>query len=123
MSGMNLPTDATFHAGLMETMTSGITAGMDSSRRAMPSLEKAAKDFESVFIHKLMDSMRKSIPKSGLLEDVGSDQMKDLFWHYMAEEVGRQGGFGVWKQLQQQLSQVGEMKDAEPTQPETESRS
>ena len=61
--------------------------------------EKVAKDFEAILLHRLMEEMRRTIPKSELLETAVSSQMDGLFWFYLAQEVAEKGGIGLWKDL------------------------
>ncbi len=61
--------------------------------------ENAARDFESVLLYRLLEEMRRTIPDSGLLETAQSKQMQGLFWFYLAEEVARRGGLGLWRQI------------------------
>lgn len=68
-------------------------------------LEQAAKDFESVFITKILEQMKQTIPDSGLLTDGAGEQMEGLFWLYLARDVADKGGFGLAKQVYQQLAQ------------------
>jgi flagellar protein FlgJ len=63
------------------------------------SAEQAAKDFESILLQRLLDSMKRTIPESGLLPGGITEQMNDIFWMYLSQELGRQGGLGLWKQL------------------------
>jgi Rod binding domain-containing protein len=49
--------------------------------------------------------MKQSIPDSGLLSSGVSRQMEDMFWFFLADEVGRKGGLGLWKQLCEQFGQ------------------
>jgi Rod binding domain-containing protein len=68
--------------------------------------EKAAKAFESVLLGKLFDSMRATIPDSGLFEN-DMEQTQSIFWTYLAQDVGAKGGFGLWKQLYKQIKKDG----------------
>jgi len=70
---------------------------------ARPTLEKVARDFESVLLQKLLDEMRRTIPESGLLESATSDQVQGLFWHYLAEDAAEKGGLGLAKELMDQF--------------------
>ena len=45
--------------------------------------KKVAKDFESIFIHQLMESMKATIPDEES-EDVASGQVKSMYWSFMA---------------------------------------
>ena len=71
--------------------------------------EKTAKDFESLLLHKLLEGMERTIPKSGLL-DGGSitGQVRSLFWHHMARELADKGGIGLWKEIQGQMERIAE---------------
>ncbi len=65
---------------------------------------KAAKDFEGLLIYKLLDEVKNTIPDSGLLGGgAQTRQMQDIFWHYLADELADQGGFGMWKQIYSQI--------------------
>lgn len=66
-------------------------------------LEKVAKDFESVFLEKITDEMQKTIPHSGLLSSSAMDQTQGLFWMQLSQELAKQGGLGLWKQLVKQI--------------------
>lgn len=66
-------------------------------------LEKVAKDFESVFLEKITDEMQKTIPHSGLLSSGAMEQTQGLFWMQLSQELAKQGGLGLWKQLVKQV--------------------
>ena len=63
-------------------------------------MAQAAKDFESVLIHQLMDTMAKTIPDSGLTSNGVSKQVQGMFWSFLADEVADNGGMGMWKDIQ-----------------------
>lgn len=60
---------------------------------------KVAKDFESVLLHKLMETMQESVPESGLLDGGMTKQVQGIFWFHMAQEMSRHGGVGLWKDI------------------------
>ena len=66
---------------------------------------QAAKDFESVLLQKLLDAMKKTVPESGLFEGGISEQVQDIFWFYLAQDMAKQGGMGLWKTIYEQISQ------------------
>lgn len=88
--------------GLSPTALAG-TAGAPGAGRGQVSETKAAKDFESVLLHKLLEEMKRTIPDSGLLSSGTTRQVQDLFWFHLAEELAEGGGLGLHKQLQQSL--------------------
>ena len=77
--------------------------------------EEAAKDFESLLLHRMLEEMERTIPKSGLL-DGGSvtGQVRGMFWYHMAQELADKGGLGLWKEIQGQLGRIAEPAAAEP---------
>ena len=78
--------------------------------------EQFAKDFESLFLHKLMEQMDKTVSKSGLLGDGISEQVRDIFWFYLAQEMADNGGVGLWRDIQkQQFGQSQQQPEAKPT--------
>lgn len=76
--------------------------------------EKFCKDFESIFIIRLLDEMKNTIGDWGLEQDEASKQTQSLFWMYLAQDMGDKGGFGLWKQIYNQLSAAD--SPAEPPQ-------
>ena len=83
----------------------GVAAGKTAAAPGddQDAVVRAAKDFESVLVQKLLEEMKNTIPDSGLNEDGASKQMQDMFWLYMGQTVGQQGGLGLWKQMVRQL--------------------
>ena len=41
-------------------------------------IEDVSRDFESIFLHKLLTSMRTTVPKSGLLDSFATDMYKSM---------------------------------------------
>jgi len=91
----------------LDTALPGLLAAPGAGRGAPQAdgdAERAAKDFESVLLHRVLEEMRRSIGDSGLLESGISEQVQGLFWMYLAEELGRSGGLGLWKNLMGQFA-------------------
>ena len=100
----NLPTDL---SGILRDVKKCATA----RNRDLKQIEKSAKDFEAVLLNKVMEEMDKSIPRSGLLESGISDQVRGMFWFYLAQDMADKGELGLWKDIQRQMKQyagVGE---------------
>jgi Rod binding domain-containing protein len=66
--------------------------------------EKFCKDFEAVFITRLLDEMKETIGDWGGEQDGAAKQTQGLFWMYLAQDMGDKGGFGLWKQMYNQLA-------------------
>lgn len=62
-----------------------------------------AKDFESVFINKLLEEMKSTIGNWGLEKDEASKQVDGIFWLYLAQDMADNGGLGMWKDIYQSL--------------------
>lgn len=69
-------------------------------------IEKTARDFESVLLHRVFEEMRRSVPESGLLDSGTSDQVQGMFWMYLAQDVAAKGGIGLAKELSRQFSRM-----------------
>ena len=82
-----------------------LAQGLDGLKNAAAKdAEKAAKDFESVLLHKLMESMQRTIPDSGLLDSGITKQIQGIFWFYLAQEMADAGGVGLWRDIYQQMT-------------------
>ncbi len=76
--------------------------------------KQAARDFESVFIAKLLDEMKNTIGDWGLEKDAASRQLEGIFWLYRARDVADNGGLGMAKDIYRFLT------DSENNSPPTE---
>jgi len=65
--------------------------------------EEAAKDFESVLLHKVLEAMDRTVPEGGLLDSGASRQIRGMFWYYLAQDAARQGGLGLWKSIHEDM--------------------
>lgn len=65
---------------------------------------KIARDFESILITKLLDQMKNTIGDWGFEKDGASGQIQGIFWLYLAQDIGNNGGMGLWKDIYQFLA-------------------
>jgi Rod binding domain-containing protein len=70
--------------------------------------EQFAKDFESVFLERLLDEMKNTIGDWGFEQDGTSQQVHGLFWMQLARDMANQGGLGMWKEISQSLDRTPE---------------
>jgi Rod binding domain-containing protein len=63
--------------------------------------KQIAKDFESVLIGKMLDEMKNTIGSWGFEKDGPSNQVQGIFWLYLAQDIGKNGGIGLWKDIYQ----------------------
>ena len=75
-----------------------------ANKIAQQKTEKFCKDFEAVFITRLLDEMKETIGDWGGEQDGAAKQTQGLFWMYLAQDMGDKGGFGLWKQMYNQLA-------------------
>jgi len=69
--------------------------------------KQIGKDFESVLLTKLFEQVQASIEDSGFdEEDSGAQQVRGLFWLYLARDVADKGGFGLGKDIYQHIKQM-----------------
>ena len=66
---------------------------------------QVAKNFESLFIGKLLEEMKKTIGDWGFEKDGASKQIQGIFWLYLARDVADKGGLGLWKQIHQSMTE------------------
>jgi Rod binding domain-containing protein len=85
-----------------------------ADRRDTAKVLQAARDFESVLLHRLFEEMRRTIPKADLLDSGTSDQIEGLFWMYLAQHVADQGGIGLGKALAEQMARTSSAAEAAP---------
>lgn len=68
-------------------------------------VKEAATEFESLFVAKLMETMRRTVPQDGLF---GESQSLQMFREMLDQETSRQiakaGGFGIGELLSRQLA-------------------
>ncbi len=69
-------------------------------------LESAAQDFEAIFLHKMLEAMRKTVPKSGLLESFSSDMYQSMFDEELANEMAKRGDIGLANMMYKQLDKT-----------------
>jgi Rod binding domain-containing protein len=63
----------------------------------------AVKDFESVFIVKLLEVMESTVGDWGMEKDATSKQAEGIFSMYLGRHLGQSGGFGMWKDIYKYL--------------------
>lgn len=70
-------------------------------------LMKACKDFESLFVKQMLDTMKKTVNKSGLMEGGQSEKIfEDMLYQKYAEKMTETAGFGIADTMYRQMVQI-----------------
>ena len=93
---------------LLPALGSPVMPGLSGSLPAKPApgaagAVKAAKDFESLLLHKVLEEMERTVPKDELLDDGATEQVQGLFCYHLAQDLADKGGLGLWKQVYRQM--------------------
>jgi Rod binding domain-containing protein len=74
--------------------------------------KQAAKDFESVLLSRVLDEMKNTVGDWGFDEDGPCQQVQGIFWLYLARDMANSGGFGLWKDVYQFLTNTDQANTA-----------
>ena len=87
---------------------------MEAGKSSPKAIKETAKQFESLFMRELIKSMREASPKSGMLDNAGSDLGTDLLDQQFAVQMSGQPG-GLSDLIAQQLTRqsVAAMQDTD----------
>ncbi|UCC98603.1 MAG: hypothetical protein JSW66_01660 [Phycisphaerales bacterium] len=77
---------------------------LDIDRLSDQKKRQIARDFESILINKVLDQMKNTIGDWGFEKDGSSAQVQGIFWLYLAQDIGNNGGMGLWKDIYQFLA-------------------
>lgn len=67
-------------------------------------LKEACKDFQSIFVKQMLDSMKKTINKGGLLDGGQAEEIfGDMLYDEYAKKISENGNLGLDKMMYQQL--------------------
>ena len=66
--------------------------------------EQAAKDFESIFILKLLEEMTKTVAQWGLEKESGSEQIQGLFSLCLSQHIADNGGLGLYREIYESVA-------------------
>jgi flagellar protein FlgJ len=68
-------------------------------------LEEACLDFEALFIKQMLDSMRKTVPESGMMDGgMAEDVFEDMLYDEYSKLMARTSDLGIAEMMQQQLT-------------------
>jgi Rod binding domain-containing protein len=68
-------------------------------------LYKVSQDFEAIFIKQMLNVMRKSVSKTGLMDGGMAEEIfEDLLYDEYAEKMAKSGSFGIADMIYRQLN-------------------
>lgn len=97
-------------AGMNNFMNASIESSVSSGLRGTNSgdeqkLREATKDFESLFIKQMLNSMKKTVNKSGLIDGgMGQEIFEDMLYDEYAKKIADTANLGISDMMFKQLS-------------------
>jgi len=97
---------------LSERLARPQEAGAELSAEQQKLLE-ACRDFEALFIEQMLNAMRKTVEKTGLVDGGMAEEIfEDMLYEEYAKKMARTAGFGLAETLYRELSP--RLADPEP---------
>jgi Rod binding domain-containing protein len=93
----------------VDRLRSDLTPGPSKDKK----LREACTNFEAVFIGKLWEQMRATVPKEGFLHSPQEDMYRSMFDRDFSEQMAKDGGIGLGDMLYAQLK--GKLKSSTRT--------
>ena len=70
-------------------------------------LKQACSDFQAIFVKQMLDSMRKTVNKTGLLDGGQAEKIfEDMLYDEYAQKISKTGDLGLDDMMYQQLSRI-----------------
>ena len=86
-----------------------------SASKSGNDLESTAQEFESLLVYKMLEAMRRTVPKSELLKSFSMDMYQSMMDQEMANEVAKKGTIGLSKMLYEQLTKIQDQLNKQET--------
>ncbi|GAB4317053.1 MAG: hypothetical protein Kow0074_05410 [Candidatus Zixiibacteriota bacterium] len=90
----------------------------DETAQKLRTLRKASRDFESIFISRLLEPMVKSVSSSSQGNQFGGGVMLNVAAEKMAESIAAKGGVGLGDMLYESLKGRVESENSQPSEPD-----
>ena len=82
-----------------------------AAKKSGEDLKSTAQEFESLLIYKMLEAMRRTVPKSGLLDSFSMDMYQSMMDQEMANELAKKGTFGLSQMVFKELNKLQEKLD------------
>ena len=84
----------------MNTAKTGRLSEMESAK-----LKEACRDFEALFIKQMLDTMRKTVNKSDMLNGgMAEDIFEDMIYDEYSKSMADSGDFGIARMMYEEMS-------------------
>ncbi len=102
---------ANMEASRLDSLKTRLQSGDEKTEEQLRSLSR---QFESIFIHQMLKSMRKTVPKSQFFDSFSMDMYQSMMDEEIANELSQQKGIGLADMLFRELVQIDKaLKEAE----------
>lgn len=102
---------ANMEASRLDSLKTRLQSGDEKTEEQLRSLSR---QFESIFIHQMLKSMRKTVPKSQFFDSFSMDMYQSMMDEEIAKELSQQKGIGLADMLYRELVQIDKaLKEAE----------
>lgn len=84
--------------------STGLTGAVASQAQRDPSLEKAARAFEAIFLRQMIGAMRGASLSEGLFDSSSTQQFRDMADSRVADQMAETSKFGIADLLMRQFA-------------------
>ncbi len=108
---MNLDSSGMLSLGQFQNLQNRVQQGKsrlntEQQQRNDKRLKEACKDFQAIFVKQMLDSMRKTVNKQGLLDGGRAEEIfEDMLYEKYAQKISKTAGLGLDEMMYRQLSQ------------------
>lgn len=90
---------------MLSSSINNMKKGSSMSELEATKLKEACRDFEALFIKQMLDTMRKTVSKSGMIDGgMGEDVFEDMLYDNYAKSMADTGDFGIAKMMYSEMS-------------------
>ena len=93
-----------------------------SASKSGNDLKATAQEFESLLLYKMFEAMRRTVPKSGLLNSFSMDMYQSMMDQEMANEVAKKGTVGLSQMLYEELTKLQSQLNEQAATDQTEEK-
>jgi Rod binding domain-containing protein len=94
-------------AGSLAAQATGRTRGQSQIDKSSK-LYKVSQEFEAIFIKQMLNVMRKSVSKTGLMDGGMAEEIfEDMLYDEYAQKMAQSGSFGIADMIYRQLNLNG----------------